>query len=103
MAPWTARIGGMEFQLARTDWCRFPALDAEPFVLLQDLTEVRILRKADRTMLIIDHRSEPHAFARVETWECLGPFEGPPVALFVLADALRLAKPRGTGEAAALP
>lgn|GEM_PF-4017594 len=98
MEQWTARIGRLAFRLTGVRRELVPDFPGEPFLVLQDGTEVRIVRGARAHLLVIDHRTAANRLARVEDWECLDSPEGSAdLRLIILADACyegRAAPPR---------
>lgn len=87
---WTARIGALTFRHASTRWAVVTSIPSEPFLLLQDQTEVRSVRQVARPYLLIDHRAAPGTLARIECWLSTESAEDAhALKLVVLSDAAR--------------
>lgn len=83
-------VGAMRFRLARFETgLILPQPLCRPFMLLDDGTEVQIFTCGTDRYLLVDHRSDAAAPARIEFWASLDTVEGSLVGLYTLCDAAR--------------
>lgn len=83
-------IGALRFRLARLETGVLrPEPLCEPFMLLDDGTEVGVFTRGSSRYLLVDHRRDDSAPARIEFWEPLDAGEGGLAGLFTLCDAAR--------------
>ncbi len=80
-------VGAMQFRLARVEHHRFEPLETRPFALLPDGTEVRRTTTAVATYLVVDHRGDDNAPARIEYWEPVRASEAPIRGLITVCEA----------------
>lgn len=80
----------MRFRLARLETgLILPQPLCKPFMLLDDGTEVQTFTRGTDRYLLVDHRRDGTAPARIEFWESLDTAEGSLVGLYTLCDAAR--------------
>lgn len=83
-------IGALRFRLSRLETGHIvPQPHCEPFMLLDDGTEVQTFMREARRYLLVDHRRDDAGPARIEFWEPLDAGEGGLAGLFTLCDAER--------------
>ena len=81
-------VGAMQFRLARVEHHRFAPLETRAFTLLPDGTEVRRTTTSPVPYLVVDHRKDDEAPARIEFWEPVRGSEAPIRGLITVCDAL---------------
>jgi hypothetical protein len=83
----TTQVGPLAFRLAHVETGRFDASDAQGLLTMDDGTNVKRWARGEDVFLLVDHRSDPHAPARIEFWECATPAEFHLGGLFALCDS----------------
>lgn len=81
-------VGAMQFRLARVEHHNLARLETQPFTLLPDGTEVRRTIMA-APYLVVDHRGDDEATARIEYWEPVRASEAPILGLITVCEALQ--------------
>lgn len=79
-------VGAMQFRLARVEHHSFAHLETQPFTLLPDGTEVR-RTTMPAPYLVVDHRGDDEATARIEYWEPVRASEAPIRGLITVCEA----------------
>lgn len=84
----TATIGAVRFRFSRleTDVIA-PQFACEPFLILDDGTEVKLLERGRERYLLVDHRRDHSAAARIEFWEAMDAAEGGIAGLYAMCEA----------------
>ena len=81
-------VGAMQFRLTRVEHHRFAPPETRPFTLLPDGTEVRRTTASPVPYLVVDHRGDDEAPARIEYWEPVRNSEAPVRGLITVCEAL---------------
>jgi hypothetical protein len=81
-----AAIGALTFELVWVGHGRVPEFDLRP-VAVAGGVELGMARYQGQDLLVLDHRGATDGIARVECWTPMGPFEGAPPDLLLIADA----------------
>ncbi len=83
----TTQVGPVAFRLASVRTGKLDTSQASGLLTLEDGTRVKRWARGEDVFLLVDHRSDPHAPARIEFWECAAPPEFELGGLFALCDA----------------
>lgn len=89
MTQQTATLGPLQMRLASVEYRAFRAECPEPFLLLEDGTEVQVFHRGSERYLLVDHRRDSHGPARVEFWELESSPECRVSGLYAVVEALR--------------